>query len=550
MFLGNINIVKNFPKQRRLATSLIVLIVGLLFYIQAIANELPKLPDVRDVNDDPLIYIATIELLDPGLLIGALEREIIGGYQYRYLSYADLTLLSQNLTRQLAAKGFVNSGVVVPDQEIREGRLVLQVIPGKLAAIEVKNQFDKRVTFAEEELRRLDKQVLNINDLQQNLKLLEADQRIQRIQAEILPTKSLGEAKLKLFIEESNALQFDFLVNNYISPNVGEYQVIMGIRHLNLTGHGDIGTFSIREAEGLTDVLTSYFIPIAFGIGLDLEYEESASEVVAEPFAMLELEGESSRYELGLSYPFVNSINNELNFRVALERQEVKSYLFGNPFSFSSLIGDEPTVLTVLRIEQSWVRRQESSAYYLFSQFSFGLDALGATIGGETDSEFASWLGQLSWVRQNKFMRSEFYINTAFQIANDNLLGVEKFSLGGVNTVRGYRENLIATDNAIRFSMEWRIPLLQIKIPGLSHNATDGQVSIAPFYDYAQGENSNDFLDKPISLSSVGLSVQWQLNSKSYLRANFAHALEENIFQYDNQSLQDQGIQFEVSVGW
>ena len=62
----------------------------------------------------------------------------------------------------------------------------------------------------------------------------------------------------------------------------------------------------------------------------------------------------------------------------------------------------------------------------------------------------------------NLFVAISFLIDLLNRF-NDRIIpgfsNAEKFSLGGVNSVRGYRENELVSDNGVIGSMELRIPL-------------------------------------------------------------------------------------------
>lgn len=59
------------------------------------------------------------------------------------------------------------------------------------------------------------------------------------------------------------------------------------------------------------------------------------------------------------------------------------------------------TRVSALRFLQEWTRRSEKQVLAARSQFSFGIDAFGASLrpdGKEPDSRFFTWRGQGQWV--------------------------------------------------------------------------------------------------------------------------------------------------------
>ena len=68
------------------------------------------------------------------------------------------------------------------------------------------------------------------------------------------------------------------------------------------------------------------------------------------------------------------------------------------------------------------------------------------------------------------------------QISADPLLSIERFAIGGRDTVRGYRENQLVRDSGVVASAELRIPLWRdsLRRPLLE---------LVPFMDYGTGWN-------------------------------------------------------------
>ncbi len=48
------------------------------------------------------------------------------------------------------------------------------------------------------------------------------------------------------------------------------------------------------------------------------------------------------------------------------------------------------------------------------------------------------------------------------QLASQPLVPMEQFATGGINSVRGYRQDLLLTDNGLFLSAEYQLPILSI----------------------------------------------------------------------------------------
>ena len=85
------------------------------------------------------------------------------------------------------------------------------------------------------------------------------------------------------------------------------------------------------------------------------------------------------------------------------------------------------------------------------------------------------------------------------QYTGERLLALEQMAVGGVNTVRGYRENQLVRDRAVVASLEFRVPLLFNK-------AGAGILELAPFFDFGGGWDVHE--DRhPETIASTGIGL-------------------------------------------
>src|SRR5262249_24920730 len=159
---------------------------------------------------------------------------------------------------------------------------------------------------------------------------------------------------------------------------------------------------------------------------------------VEQPFRELGIHSEASTYGIGLSHPLHRDELNELWFRVIGERRELESCLKILPpvcenFSFLAGQPDTKQVATVLRLVQDWTRASASDVLAARMTWSIGLDVWDATSSGKADGQFFAWLGQAQWTHRfpERLLGSELVARVDLQLADDALLTVEKFALGG-----------------------------------------------------------------------------------------------------------------------
>ena len=180
------------------------------------------------------------------------------------------------------------------------------------------------------------------------------------------------------------------------------------------------------------------------------------------------------------------------------------------------------------------MRRNTKSVLAARSQFSVGIDAFDATVNDSgTDGRFFAWVGQFQWV-QRLSPRIIMLAKVNTQLTGDSLLSAEKISIGGVDTVRGYRQNQIVTDSGIVGGIEARIPLL-------SEVET---LQLIPFFDIGTGWNNRSDNPDPQTLASLGLGLQWQPLRGLGLRADYGIPL---VGRGENgNSLSENGFNFSI----
>ncbi len=133
------------------------------------------------------------------------------------------------------------------------------------------------------------------------------------------------------------------------------------------------------------------------------------------------------------------------------------------------------------------------------------------------------------------------------QISNRPLFQIEQFALGGIDTVRGYREYLTVTDDAALISAELHIPVGKLRLPYLAKTDDAGTVQIVPFYDYGRGWNVDRPTPYPPNISGIGAGVRWLIGSGVTAEFYYAKALRNVPV---GNSLEDRGIYFRVTTNF
>ncbi|MCP4350700.1 MAG: ShlB/FhaC/HecB family hemolysin secretion/activation protein [Desulfobacterales bacterium] len=534
------------------------------------SDETQSLPPLED-NGNQLPYLGKILVskfkLEGNTVYSDEELgEILASYENREITAEEMHEAKDKLTQFYIVNGYRNSGVIIPNQEVKDGVITLRVIEGKLSRVEVSGNKWLRTGYVRKRLElatKGGKQPFNVNTMQQRLQLLKQDPRIDNIHANFGPGLELGEGILDVQIEEARPYYMALVFNNHNSPSIGSYRGEINIGHNNLTGFGDSLNAQYALTEGLDEYSVNYSIPLTRrDTTLTLSFERAEPVVIAEPFDELNIESETMTCSASLRHPFYKTVSREFAMELKLERSQSKTLLNGVPYSFTSYAEEDEDEkdykVCALRFSQEWVDRSMTQVLAIRSTFSFGLDMLDATIdlskevtGADPDApdaRFFTWLGQFQWLRRVNFLNSQLLFRTDLRFSNNPLLPVEKFAIGGSSTVRGYRENQLTTDNGVISSLEWRIGLGKLKMPWLSKGPNDGMVQLCPFFDFGRGWNTDSEDPDPDTVYSAGIGARWSVNNNINAEIYWGKSLE-SVPDPSEYNLQDDGIHFNIRIG-
>lgn len=465
---------------------------------------------------------------------------ITAPYENRVITSGELQELRDKLTIYYIRRGYINSGVVIPDQQVVEGIIALRIVEGVLTDIEISGNERLRSSYVEDRLRLDAGPPLNINDLQLRFQLLQQNPLIERINGELIPGVISGEAELGVSLEEANPFKFSAEINNHRPPSVDAEQLVLEGRHINLTGRGDTLLTSVGITGGLNDYYAAYTLPITSrDTRLSVDFEYIDSDVEEDPFDAIDIESKSRTFGLRINHPLRRTLSSELSLGLALELRHSKTYLLGEPFSFSPGVKDGESNITALRFQQYWYHRSRKQVLAARSVFSVGLDALGATDnhGGLPDGEFFAWLGQFQWARRLGDGDYQVIFRADAQLARDSLLPIEQFVVGGADTVRGYRENQFVRDSGVVGSLEFRIPVLRTE-------AGRTWLWLAPFADYGRAWNEDLPTPDIRDIYSAGLGLLWDPVPQIHGEVYWGHAFRSIDNGDVSHDLQDDGVHF------
>ncbi|MBE9124066.1 ShlB/FhaC/HecB family hemolysin secretion/activation protein [Tychonema sp. LEGE 07199] len=478
--------------------------------------------------------------------------EVTQQFAGREITFAELIAAEAAVTQKYVAAGYINSGAVIPANQSfpREGGAVkIRIVEGGLDEIAIAGNRRLNSSYVRSRLERATIRPLNRYRLLEALQMLQLDPLIANISAELQAGSRPENSRLEVRIKEADSLSGEVFADNNRSPSVGSFRRGVRVNQANLLGLGDGLEVSYANTDGSNEFNGSYTVPVNARNGT-IRFAAGAANtnVIEEPFAAAEIEGKSRTYELTYRQPIVEKPDRTLALGVSLSRQESDTFLLGEPFALSAGANDRgETRVSAVRFFQEYVQRNTRQVIAARSQFSVGSNLFGATENNSgPDSHFLAWRGQAQYVR---LLAPEtlLIVRSDIQLADRPLLSLEQIGIGGVQSVRGYRQDLLLTDSGAIASAEVRIPVWRApKVKGL--------LQVAPFIDFGVGWNHSGEKANPESdtLLGAGLGLVWQMGDRLNVRLDYGIPLinarsSSRASLTGDRTLQEKGIYFRIN---
>ncbi|MDF0553637.1 ShlB/FhaC/HecB family hemolysin secretion/activation protein [Kamptonema sp. UHCC 0994] len=494
-----------------------------------------------------------------------LEREVIfskfpeldihtKGLQETQITFAELQQIISEITKFYNDKGYINSYAYIPttaeepsqrlqNRGTKAGEVIIKIVEGGLESIRVRRTSRRHRLNLNYICSRLAKaaQPLNKSHLLDALRLLDLDPLIRTISAELVPGSQLHRSILEVKIEEEKTLSAGILLDNRRSPSVGSFRRQLQLSDANLLGQGDALSLAYTNTDGSNAFDLNYTFPLNPNNGtINLAAGTTDNNVVEPPFQDFDIKAKAQYLDITLRQPLLRTPREEFAIGLTAAWREGRTSILGEDFPLSPGADDKgKSRISALRFFQDYTLRSNDQLLAFRSQFSLGLGVFNATINNEApDSRFLAWRGQAQWIRR---LRTDtfLFVSSDIQLANRALLPLEQFGLGGFNSVRGYRQDLLLSDNGISASAELRFPIIGRSDRGL------GVLQITPFIDAGRVWNSSGRENVyPQNLLSVGTGLRWELSNSFTASLNWGIPLVD--VKSRERTWQEKGLHFSV----
>lgn len=477
----------------------------------------------------------------------------------------------QQISLAYVRNGYVNSGVLLDPMSDPAGGspLVLRLVAGRLigGAATVEWPDDHKLGLNDGYvLRRLPSaRAIPLNGLaiERDFRTLAADDAIATVQADLQPGTRPGEAQLKLIVDPAPRFAVQASIANSRSPAVGGLRLGTGIAVRNTWFAGDRIGFDAGLTAGRPDAQVDYSAPFIHpALRIEARGGYNRAAVVDAPLRNLLIRARDWFAEGGFSLtlwqrplspaaldgtPEISA--QSVNLTAAVIHRETRTFLLGQPFSFSPGSVRGLAEYSALRLGAEWTRRSSGTVWIGQLRFTQGIDGSRSDIQGiaAPSPRFRSFSGQISHARRLGSEGLELRARLAGQYGSGVLYAGERFVAGGSTTVRGYRESLLLADRGVIGSVELAHPLVIGSGAVGALGWRWGSFTAAVFAEGAIMRNATrGFQPVPGEIASVGGQISWTPSPSLSARLTYGYALIGAAIT-GSRDVQDEGLSFALS---
>lgn len=415
----------------------------------------------------------------------------------------DITLdkiwvIAGRITAILQNDGYFLSRVYVPQQEIEDGKITLNVVEGYISEVNLDNQAKSNVFIDEWTQRVVDQKPLKIKDLESLLLRLN-DLPGQNVRAvlELPQAADAPEGSTRLSVLSApKPIVARTTIDNYGSRYLGPAELTQQIslalipnQRTDLTFLTSLPTDELRYGGIRQNITLDY----------DWAMDLSASVTGAHPGDTLKIQdivNKSKNYGIGFTNTQIRQRSENLSFRYSFEGRDIDSKILGNfPLSTDHI--------RMLRAGASYQNQDENGGYNISEvTVSRGLGLFGSSKAGDDDLSRSQAKPGRSKIEASYSRIQSLPHNISAvagisgQLASGPLYASEEFGYGGQNFGRAYDSSELTGDSGIASSLEFRYQGL----PAMNKAYLMPYV----FYDIGKVWNYDSGQTKPQSGASAG----------------------------------------------
>ena len=394
----------------------------------------------------PCFEINQISLQQASLITPDTQKRLVAPYINQCLSLDRINQLVRAISEWYVQRGYITSRAFLTEQNLSHGTLNITVLEGKLEAIHLQGASARQLNMA---FPTRAGRILNLRDIEQGMEQINR-LRTTPVQIEIIPSSQPGYSIVNLTSTPEFPLTLGLNMDNSGQRSTGIGQLSGSLVGNDLLGVADRWFVSGGRSSAFSDWRDAQNfqagVSVPYGYGL-LDYSYSWSNYHSRFNAnSFDWYSNGDNISNRLSGSWVLFRNGQIKTGVQLGLNHYVSHNWLN----ETLLQSSSRKLTSLQIGFNHTQKIAGGVATLNPMLSRGMPWFDAESDkGKSDdfpkAEFRKWSVSSSFQRpvtQKMWWLSSFYA----QWSPDRLYGSERLTIGGENSVRGYKEQYLSGD--------------------------------------------------------------------------------------------------------
>ena len=525
----------------------------------SLPEQAPKEKVVEEASAE-LVVIKEFKFTGNHAIEEAELKAALASITNRSISIAELKTAT-DLTSALYNKKGVLATVNLPEQDITEGVVLIEVIEAVFAGVKIDGTFNKDYKRIRPcVIERFIEACSPVGQLVDQKKIDRALALLQRlpgfkVDASYQPGEKERSTQLLIKVVDSPLLTFGLAADNSGGRSTGKRKETANINLASPLKMGDLLNITALHTDGTDYARVAYSIPVGgsgLKVGANSSYMKYKFLASMEGSELTPL-GRSVTYNVNANYPIILTKQANLSAEVNYDK---KSFL-------NQMASTEPTAtesdykldVASLMISGSYIDGILAGGQTNASvNMIYGSVNLDGSPNITRDSEGPNTQGRYKRLHLN-FSRNQFITDSVSlnfdasgQLANRNLDSSEKFYLGGINGVRAYPTSEGSGSEGYLLKVEL------YKFLPYNFNASifwdKGHVK-----QYHLSKLSPESTFKPVgppnySLEGYGASLAWSGPYQSSLKATYSHRVGQNPNPSTINNINDQDGSLNMDVYW
>ncbi len=454
---------------------------------------------------------------------------IVSPYKNKEVTLTELNTLAKQIEREYLRRGII-AAVFVPPQDIKEKKVTLQVVEAKMGELKIQDAkyFKKSKLYYYWKLYA--GETLRYDKISKSIQMMNKNPD-REVKAALTAGKKPGTTDVILTPQTNFPGHLTSSFDKEGSTSTGKARIGLGIRHNNFLGLDDTMITGRTFGQSFWGQYVYHSIPVTSN-GTTVMYGYSISKSIPKKeFAVFGIVSESKdisfsvHQDLFKKDEYLGEVYAGFNAKDKVTKLDTGTYTKDR--------------LRVFNIGGSYVKRGFGSSLTIAPELDQGVNGFGSS---GKNNPYAS-RGAIA--RFTKFTLSTSYkkllpmnmqLSQRFrnQFASSRLTPQEEFSIGGIDSVRGYPSGDYLADDSFVSNTELLMPSVFIpkdwRLPWSVETLRD-QTTVVAFVDYGWGKRRGAVQGEAKSVDDLGVGggLRFSLFNQALVRLEWGFPVADGV---------------------